>query len=90
MPSREERNQSDYCKEDSAIKAMTELLEDSLKVSKYVLISYNDEGIISAEKWKKMLEPYEYNKIQKEYKRYSDRNGEVGKVYEILYLVRKS
>jgi adenine-specific DNA-methyltransferase len=90
MPAREERNQSDYCKEDSAIKAMTELLEDSLKVSKYVLISYNDEGIISADKWKKMLEPYEYNKIQKEYKRYSDRNGEVGKVYEILYLVRKS
>ena len=90
MPSREERNQSDYCKEESAVKAMTELLEDSLKIAKYILISYNDEGIISAEKWKKMLEPYEYNKVQKDYKRYADRNGEVGKVKEILYLVRKS
>jgi adenine-specific DNA-methyltransferase len=89
MPSREERNQSDYCKEESALKAMTELLEDSLKISKYVLISYNDEGIISAAKWKKMLEPYEYNKVKKEYKRMVDRNGEVGEVYEILYLVRK-
>jgi len=25
---------------------------------KALLISYNDEGVISAEKWKKMLEPY--------------------------------
>ena len=89
MPDREERNQSDYNKEDLAVKAMTELLEDSLKISKYVLVSYNDEGLISSDKWKKMLEPYEYNKIQKEYKRMVDRNGEVGKVKEILYLVKK-
>ena len=89
MPSREERNQSDYCKEDSAIKAMTELLEDSLNISKYVLISYNDEGIISAAKWKKMLEPYEFDKIKKRYKRFTGRNGESGEVNEILYLVRK-
>jgi len=89
MPSREERNQSDYCKEESAIKAMTELIEDSLKISKYVLISYNDEGIISAEKWKKMLEPYEYNKVKKEYKRMVDHNGKSGEVYEILYLIKK-
>lgn len=89
MPSREERNQSDYNKEASALKAMTELLEDSLKISEYVLISYNDEGIISAAKWTKMLEPYEYNKVQKRYKRMVDQNGHVGEVYEILYLVKK-
>jgi adenine-specific DNA-methyltransferase len=89
MPSREERNQSDYNKEESAVKAMTELLEDALKISKYVLVSYNDEGIISAAKWKKMLEPYEYNKIKKEYKRLVDHNGYSGEVYEILYLIRK-
>jgi adenine-specific DNA-methyltransferase len=88
MPSREERNQSDYCKQESAIKAMTELLEDSLKISKYVLVSYNDEGLISAEKWKKILEPYEYNKIEKDYKRMTGRNGESGKVKEILYLIK--
>jgi adenine-specific DNA-methyltransferase len=89
MPSREERNQSDYCKEETALKAMTELLEDSLNISKYVLISYNDEGIISAENWKKMLEPYQYNKIQKDYKRMVDHNGKSGKVKEILYLIKK-
>ena len=38
----------------------------------------NDEGIISAEKWKKMLEPYEYNKVKKEYKRFTGANGEAG------------
>ena len=89
MPSIEERNLSAYCKEESALKAMTELLENSLKISEYVLISYNDEGIISAAKWTKMLEPYEFNKVQKSYKRMVDHNGHVGAVYEILYLVKK-
>jgi adenine-specific DNA-methyltransferase len=89
MPSIEERNLSVYCKEAPALKAMTELLENSLKISKYILISYNDEGIISAESWKKMLEPYESTKFQKSYKRMVDRNGHAGSVYEILYLVKK-
>jgi adenine-specific DNA methylase len=89
MPSIEERNLSAYCKEASALKAMTELLKDSLKISEYILISYNDEGIISAENWRKMLEPYESIKVQKGYKRMVDRNGHAGSVYEILYLVKK-
>jgi len=89
MPDREERNQSDYNKEDLAVKAMTELLEDSLKISKYVLVSYNDEGLISSDKWKKMLESYQYDRVKKEYKRFPDANGEVGKVNEILYLIKK-
>jgi adenine-specific DNA-methyltransferase len=89
MPDRSERNQSDYNKEDLAIKAMTELLEDSLNISKYVLVSYNDEGIISKENWKKILESYQYDKIKKRYKRFTGRNGESGDVYEILYLIKK-
>ena len=88
MPSREERNQSDYCQEESAIKAMTELIQESLKISKYILISYNNEGIITSDKWKKMLEPYEYDKIKKRYKRFTGRNGEAGEIYEILYLIK--
>jgi adenine-specific DNA-methyltransferase len=90
MPDRSERNLSDFNKEESALKAMTDLIEDSLKISKYVLISYNDEGIISSDKWKKMLEPYEYNKIKKEYKRFTGRNGEAGNVYEIMYLIKSA
>ena len=90
MPSRDERNKSDYNKEESAIQAMTELIEDSLKISKYILISYNDEGIISAKKWKAILEPYDYVKLKKRYKRFTGANGESGKVYEILYLISKS
>jgi len=89
MPDRAERNLSDFNKEETALKAMTELIEDSLKISKYVLISYNDEGIISAAKWKQMLEPYEYTRVKKSYKRFTDCNGEGGSVYEILYLITK-
>lgn len=87
MPDREERNQSDFNKEELALKAMTELIEDSLKISKYVLISYNDEGIISAKNWKKMLEPYDYIKVKQKYKRFAGRATDVGQVYEILYLI---
>ena len=87
MPDRAERNQSDYNNEDLAIQAMTDLIKDSLAISKYVLVSYNDEGIISAKNWKKILEPYEYTKVKKKYKRFQDANGVVGSVYEILYLI---
>jgi adenine-specific DNA-methyltransferase len=87
MPSAEERNESDYNKEAAAVKAMTQLIADSLKISKYVLVSYNDEGIISADKWKKILESYTYEKVTKQYKRYVDKNGVSGEVYEILYLI---
>jgi adenine-specific DNA-methyltransferase len=87
MPDSDERNQSDFNKEELAIKAMTELIADTLKISKYVLISYNDEGLINAKNWKKILEPYTYDKIKKKYKRFMDANGDVGSVYEILYLI---
>jgi len=53
------------------------------------LISYNDEGIISAKNWKQILEPYDYVKLKKRYKRFTDANGESGQVYEILYLISK-
>ena len=87
MPSRNQRHESDYNKVESAIKAMTELIENSLKISKYILISYNDEGIINVKEWRKMLKPYKFVKIKKTYKRFTGRNGESGVVSEILYLV---
>lgn len=87
MPSAEERNESAYNKEATAVKAMTDLIADSLKISKYVLISYNDEGIISTDKWQKMLAPYKCEKVTKLYRRYLDRNGISGEVSEFLYLV---
>jgi adenine-specific DNA-methyltransferase len=88
MPERSERNKSDFNNEATALSAMKELIENSLKISKYVLISYNDEGIISSTNWQKMLDPYESTKITKEYKRFTGRNGESGNVFEILYLVK--
>lgn len=89
MPDSTERNHSDFTKEESAIKSMTELIADSLEVSKYIMISYNDEGIISAKNWKQILDPYDYVKLKKRYKRFTDANGEGGQVYEILYLISK-
>jgi adenine-specific DNA methylase len=89
MPVAEERNESDYTAEESAIKAMSELIADSLKISKYILISYNDEGIISAKNWRKILDPYEYTKVKKKYKRMVDHNGDGGHVYEIIYVISR-
>ena len=89
MPVAEERNESDYTAEESAIKAVSELIADSLKISKYILISYNDEGIISPKNWRKILDPYEYTKVKKKYKRMVDHNGDGGHVYEIIYVISR-
>ena len=89
MPVAEERNESPYNKLESAIKSMSELIADSLKISKYILISYNDEGIIGPKDWRKILDPYDYTKVKKKYKRFTGANGEAGQVYEIIYVISR-
>ena len=43
---------------------MKELLEESLKKSKYVLLSYNDEGIIKEDEWGTLLKGYNVKKYE--------------------------
>jgi len=82
------RDRSDYNVERRAVAAMTELIRDSLKIASYLLISYNEEGLIGSKKWKEILEPYEYRLLQKDHKRYKCRGVDAPvKIKEILYLV---
>jgi adenine-specific DNA-methyltransferase len=63
-----------------------------LQKSKYLLISYNNEGIITDEDWKVLFSPYEVKKYEVDYDTFKgcrnlkDRSN---KVVEIMYLVSK-
>ena len=88
-----ERIKSDYNSKTRATDAMKQLLSDSLNVAKYVLVSYNDEGIIPEPEWRKMLEPFQYERIEQQYQRYVARGTKTregrNEVTEILYLISK-
>jgi hypothetical protein len=72
---------------------MKDLLAESTRVAEYVLVSYNDEGILGAPDWEKLLAPYETERKVKTYQRYTGRGTKTGEgrgeVQEILYLIRK-
>lgn len=83
-------NKSNYNYKNEAVIAMTDLLEKGLKKSKYILISYNNEGIINDTEWKKIFEKYTIKKYEIKYDTYKgSRNlkNRDDKVLEILYLV---
>jgi adenine-specific DNA-methyltransferase len=86
-----DRVKSDYNSKRFVFDAMKELLAESTRVSKYVLISYNDEGIIGDADWQKLLEPYQSERHLKTYQRYTGRGSKTGEgrgeVQEILYLI---
>ena len=86
-------NKSAYNSRTSAIDSMKSLLEKSLNKSKYVLISYNDEGIIKKDEWKTLLKGYKVKKYEIVYDTYKgSRNlrNRNDKVMEIMYLISKS
>ena len=83
-------NKSVYNSRTSAIESMKELLEKGLSKSKYLLLSYNNEGIIKKEDWKVLFEPYRVEKYEIVYNTYKgSRNlkNRNAKVIEIMYLV---
>ncbi len=60
------------------------------KISKFVLISYNNEGIIKDEDWTKISETYSVTKKEIKYDTYKgSRNlkDRSNKVMEIIYIV---
>ncbi len=84
---------SDYNYEKKAIKAMNELLEESLKKTKYILLSYNNEGIIKMNKWDEMFSKYKVKKYEITYGTYkASRNlkQRSKEVIEIMYLISKN
>lgn len=83
-------NKSRYNKAREATEAMKDLLTKALKKTKYVLISYNNEGIIETEAWQKLLEGREWRLYERPYDTYkASRNLDerAPKVVERLYLV---
>ena len=85
-------NKSSYNSRTGAIAAMKELMSLGLAKSKYLLISYNNEGIIREDDWKTLFAPYQVKKYEITYDTFKgcrnlkDRSN---KVIEIMYLVSK-
>jgi len=74
----------------TAIDAMTELIKNSLDKSKYLLISYNNEGIIPVEDWNNIFKDYQVEKYEINYDTYKgcrNLNKRNNKVIEIMYLI---
>ncbi len=83
-------NKSRYNKAREAEEAMKDLLTKSLKKAKYVMISYNNEGIIGTDQWTKMLDGYAWRVYERPYDTYkASRNLDERppKVVEKIYLV---
>ena len=83
---------SDYNKAKPAEKAIDELIKNT--PAKYVLISYNNEGIIPIEKFQKIVSKHgRWELLEQEYNTYrgsrnlKDRNS---KVKELLWLIKKN
>jgi len=84
-------NKSDYNKRGDAIQAMDDLIKDTN--AKFIMVSYNNEGIIPVEEFRSILKKYgRVKKMEREYNAYrgsrnlKDRNTHVN---EILWLLQK-
>jgi len=85
-------NKSNYNNHKTAVDAMKKLMTSGLSKSTYLLISYNNEGIITDSDWKTLFEPYNVKKYEIKYDTYKgSRNlkDRSDKVIEIMYLVSK-
>ena len=83
-------NKSNYNKRASAIEAMKNLLANGLKKAKYLLISYNNEGIITDADFKELYSGYTVKKYEIKYDTFKGcRNlkERSDKVVEIMYLI---
>lgn len=83
-------NKSRYNRAAEASVTMKDLLEKALAKASYVLISYNNEGIIKPAAWEKLLEGYKWRVYETPYDAYkASRNLEMRpqKVVEKMYLV---
>jgi len=86
-------NKSKYNTQKTALEAMKHLMTNALSKSKYLLISYNNEGIITDSDWKILLGSYNVKKYEIKYDTYKgSRNlkDRSDKVIEVMYLVSKS
>jgi len=84
-------NRSEYNRRQRAEKAMDDLIENT--PAKYILISYNDEGIIPIKKFEEILSKHgSFDLLEQEYNTYRgsrNLNGRSIKVKELLWVLKK-
>lgn len=83
-------NRSNYNKHKEALISMKDLMADGLEKSKYLLLSYNNEGIIKPEEWEELFKDYNIKKYEIKYDTYKGSRNlkqRSNKVIEIMYLV---
>jgi len=89
-----EYNRSNYCKKNEVHNSFEELIKNAK--FQYIFLSYNNEGLMSENDVKKIMEKYgKYSLKTKEYQRFKadkteNRNHKAGKTYEYLHILRKS
>lgn len=84
-------NRSEYNRRQRAEKAMDDLIENT--PAKYILISYNNEGIIPIKNFEKIVQKYgTFDLMEQEYNTYRgsrNLNGRSTKVKELLWVLKK-
>lgn len=85
---------SNWCKKGKVAEEFEELVKNAK--FKYILLSYNNEGLMSLEQIKKIMEKYgEYSVIQRGYQRYKsdmeseDRKYKAKSVVEYIHILKK-
>ena len=82
----EENKKSNYCIKNKAAMELENLIKNAR--FKYILLSYNDEGIISSKEIKEIMSKYgTYKRYEKRHKRFkSDNSREYKKDYTVEYI----
>jgi len=89
-----EYNRSDYCKKNEVHNSFEDLIKNAK--FQYIFLSYNNEGLMSANDVKEIMEQYgSYSLKTKEYQRFKadkteNRNHKADKTYEYLHILEKS
>jgi len=89
-----EYNRSDYCKKNEVHNNFEELIKNAN--FKYIFLSYNNEGLMSENDIKNIMEKYgKYSLTTKEYQRFKadkteNRNHKADKTYEYLHILIKN
>ena len=85
-------NKSNYNKKTPAFESMKQLLEIGLQKSHYLVLSYNNEGILTPEDWTRLFSPYCVEKREIEYDTFKGSRNlkeRSNKVVEIMYIISR-
>ena len=89
-----EYNRSNYCKKNEVAKSFEALIRNAN--FKYIFLSYNNEGLMSEDEVRKIMENYGYYDLKtKEYQRFKadkteNRNHKANMTYEYLHILEKN